>query len=253
MKNASLNLDQVSNHIMKTEFQFIPTLSHLISSRRTQGESGREFEGLASLSTVKNLATLQMLLESSPQLRTLEVGFAFGGSALLFAGIHRKQRRMPERQHVAIDPYQKSVWDNAGIENMKREGLLEYLDFRKDYSSVVLADLFHAGEKFDFIYIDGSHLFEDVFVDAYFAVRLLSPGGLVVFDDSSDPHVAKVIKFIRRNLKGRLTKVDLSIYRPEGLERVKYKVASALGKVQLTVFRLDAEPVREWNSRFSRF
>ena len=38
-------------------------------------------------------------------------------------------------------------------------------------------------------YIDGSHLFEDVFVDAYLQSGY-SPKGVVAFDNSSSPHVA---------------------------------------------------------------
>jgi predicted O-methyltransferase YrrM len=38
-------------------------------------------------------------------------------------------------------------------------------------------------ESFDFIYIDGSHMAEDVLEDAVLAWRLLKPGGLIIFDD----------------------------------------------------------------------
>lgn len=38
-------------------------------------------------------------------------------------------------------------------------------------------------EKYDFIYIDASHRADDTFVDAYYAHKLLKPGGLLIFDD----------------------------------------------------------------------
>ena len=34
------------------------------------------------------------------------------------------------------------------------------------------------------IYVDGSHNFEHVFIDAYYSVQLLDMGGVVLFDDS---------------------------------------------------------------------
>jgi predicted O-methyltransferase YrrM len=37
--------------------------------------------------------------------------------------------------------------------------------------------------KFDFIYIDGSHYSQDVLEDAVLSWRLLSPGGILIFDD----------------------------------------------------------------------
>ena len=56
------------------------------------------------------------------------------------------------------------------------------------------------GLKFQLIYIDGSHRFEDVFCDFYFVRYLLAVGGYVMFDDSSDSEVAKVVRFVRKNL-----------------------------------------------------
>ena len=38
-------------------------------------------------------------------------------------------------------------------------------------------------EKFDFIFIDGSHVFEDVLRDILDAISILSPGGLILVDD----------------------------------------------------------------------
>ena len=43
--------------------------------------------------------------------------------------------------------------------------------------------LIDAGEKFDLIFIDGSHATLDVMVDAALAWQLLARGGLMIFDD----------------------------------------------------------------------
>lgn len=53
--------------------------------------------------------------------------------------------------------------------------------------------LLHMTSGFDFIYIDGSHLAHDVFIDIANSWRLLSVGGTLVFDDyawrmESEPH-----------------------------------------------------------------
>ena len=55
----------------------------------------------------------------------------------------------------------------------------------KGESGVVLPQLIAATmqERFDFIYIDGSHRASDVLFDAVVAFKLLKPGGLMVFDD----------------------------------------------------------------------
>jgi hypothetical protein len=47
----------------------------------------------------------------------------------------------------------------------------------------VLPGLIDAAERFDFIYIDASHVALDVLVDAAHSWQLLAEGGLLVFDD----------------------------------------------------------------------
>ena len=55
----------------------------------------------------------------------------------------------------------------------------------KGESGVVLPELIAAKmqERFDWIYIDGSHRAPDVLFDAVVAFKLLKPGGLMIFDD----------------------------------------------------------------------
>ena len=53
--------------------------------------------------------------------------------------------------------------------------------------------------KFDFIFIDGNHRFDDVLVDFYLSDQLISPGGLIVFDDMWMRSVRTTINFILTN------------------------------------------------------
>ena len=57
------------------------------------------------------------------------------------------------------------------------------LSARQGKSVNELADCIAAGETYDFIYIDGSHIAKDVLTDACMAWPLLKPKGLMVFDD----------------------------------------------------------------------
>lgn len=50
-------------------------------------------------------------------------------------------------------------------------------------SSVVLPELISKGERFDLIYIDGSHTAADVMTDAVLSYLLLNVGGVILFDD----------------------------------------------------------------------
>jgi hypothetical protein len=53
----------------------------------------------------------------------------------------------------------------------------------KAYSSRACAAMIMSGEKFDLIYVDGSHEAPDVLIDAVNAFQLLSVGGILIFDD----------------------------------------------------------------------
>lgn len=50
-------------------------------------------------------------------------------------------------------------------------------------SAVALARLVAEGERFDLIYIDGSHFEDDVLTDTYLAWQLLDLGGVLIWDD----------------------------------------------------------------------
>jgi hypothetical protein len=154
---------------------------------------------------------------------------------------------------MALDPFQESIWDLTGLRAMERAGLSGYLDFRPAFSALELPKLLEGREQFEMVYVDGSHLFEDVFVDAYFIVRLLSEGGVVAFDDSSNRHVAKMLRFLRSSLQGRVEELDLSDYRKNGTNGLIHRAARRLGKVQLTAFRRIAGMTREWNAPFHTF
>lgn len=234
-------------------FGFNPTLQAMLNARKAVGRSGKEFAGAGALSSDNNLITLRNLcLRLKPQ-RTLEIGMCFGGSALVFTASHRDLGRPAARQHTALDPFQTSVWDEAGLVAVEREGLREHLDFRPAFSSLELPRLVNEKALFDLVYIDGSHLFEDVFIDFYYVARLLSDGGMVAFDDCADSHVAKVLRFITRNLNGTFKEVELGPYRMDGGKRLRYRVARLLGKTQLRAFQKTGAAERNWDAPFVDF
>jgi predicted O-methyltransferase YrrM len=226
---------------VQAEFAFCPTLANMLEEQATSCR-------YPAISTVNNLRVIRALMAELHPARTLEVGLGFGASALAFCASHAEAGHGCA-QHVAIDPFQSTVWRDTGIRAIERAGLAEYLEFRAGYSAIELPKLAAEGERFGVIYIDGSHLFEDVFVDAYFAVRLLDLRGVVLFDDSTDPHVAKVTRFLRRNGSG-LERLGISAHRPDML---RYKFADYLGKTQLTGFRRIGPTERAWDAPFVSF
>ena len=58
---------------------------------------------------------------------------------------------------------------------------------RKGSSRHVLPQLLDEQQKFDVIYVDGSHFADDVLTDGIIAWRLLKQGGVLIFDDVLSP------------------------------------------------------------------
>lgn len=234
-------------------FNFCPILVEMLRRRTPYGRTGKTFPGAGALSTTNNLHVLRQLCLAFRPKRTLEIGLCYGGSALVFTASHRDIWGNPSRQHVCIDPYQHSDWDDSGLYAIERAGLEDYLEFRAQRSCIELPKLLAASDRFDLAYIDGSHLFEDVFIDAYYVMRLLNIGGIVVFDDSSCPHVAKVLAFISRAFAKALRERDVSSFRQDGGVPVRYRLARMFNRVQVRAFEKTGPVERPWNAPYIDF
>lgn len=122
---------------------------------------------------------------------TLETGFAYGCStAFIMAG-------SPAR-HVAVDPWPER-YDEIGMRNMERLGFADRLEVYRELAIKALPALAARGDVFDFFFVDGSHLFEDVILDWCFANLLVKPGGHVLFHDRYMKSVQYAAGFIRNN------------------------------------------------------
>jgi hypothetical protein len=218
-------------------------LTRLYSSLPLLGKTGKVFQARPALSTPRNLEEIGEILRRHRPENTLEVGMGFGGSSLIFADVGHTAAG-PKYRHTAIDPYQSSVWDSIGMQCLESAGLRDFIELFEHPSSLVLPKFLAEGRHFGLIYVDGSHLFEDVFVDAYYCARLLTVDGYLLFDDSSNPHVAKVVAFIDHNQLG-LERL------PEGT--LRHRLARLLGRRQLTIYQRRGPVERPWDSEFHRF
>src|SRR4051794_8808419 len=99
---------------MSEYFAFSPTLQQWVSSGIATGESGKRFEKLPALSSPNNLHILRELIVRQQPRHTLEIGLAFGGSALTILSTLRETWHDGDYSHTAIDPMQQ-VWDNTAL------------------------------------------------------------------------------------------------------------------------------------------
>jgi predicted O-methyltransferase YrrM len=166
------------------------------------------FENLSSEGIVSNPVAFRKQVEAIGKFvdanrfsRTLETGLGIGGSASYIlsstGGIH-----------VAMDPFQKDGYNNKGLENLRKFGLLDRLDFHQDFSFHVLPKLILEGRKFDFIYIDGDHKFDVALIDFYYSDILLDIGGYLLLDDTWMHSLMAVDRFIETNRSREYRKME---------------------------------------------
>ena len=125
--------------------------------------------------------------------RVLEIGLAFGVSALFIADALADR---PGATHDIIDPHQARDWHGCGLRHLERAGYGGRITFHDEPSELCLPRLLARGYRCDAAFIDGFHTFDQVLVDFYYVNRLLEPGGIVVFDDVHMPSVAEVLRHV---------------------------------------------------------
>jgi hypothetical protein len=123
------------------------------------------------------------------ELQVLEIGSWEGRSALFFLNY------LPRCRLTCIDPWTGNAehladpYFAALVPESERRfdanvaafaGRIEKI---KAPSPIALPRLGIAGRRFDIVYIDGSHIAEDVFGDAALSWPMVVPDGIVIFDD----------------------------------------------------------------------
>jgi predicted O-methyltransferase YrrM len=127
----------------------------------------------------------------------VEIGLAYGSSALAIAEALVCQR-LQGAKHLIIDAYQH-LFHNAGLEAIASAGLNDVCTLLPERSQLALPRLVTEGTVADAAFVDGSHVFHNVFVDLFFLRELVHPGGLVVVDDCEWPSVATAVRYFELN------------------------------------------------------
>lgn len=148
----------------------------------------------------KNSILWGPLLKEHKPARILEIG-SFEGLSTIFmiencsqygnVEIHCVDTWSGGVEHDALDfdVIEERFEHNVQVALEKSKGGEVLVHKHKGRSVVELSKLIAAGTpKFDFIYVDGSHLAKDVLTDATLAFELLNLGGVLVFDDYSNPN-----------------------------------------------------------------
>ncbi len=127
---------------------------------------------------------------------TLEVGFAYGFSALFFLAAIAANK---SGNHTAVDPFQRSDWHGIGLANVRAVNGGALFRFIEERSDRAATDLVREKASFDIVFIDGNHRLDDALVDFYLYAPLCKAGGHIVFDDMWMSSIQTVASFVRSN------------------------------------------------------
>jgi len=127
----------------------------------------------------------------------LEIGLAYGISALAIAEALISHPGAPVA-HVIIDAFQDHFHD-VGWEAIEAAGLSEVCSLLRERSQLALPRLLGEGFVADAAFVDGSHIFHNVFVDLFYLREIVRPGGLVILDDCEWPSVATAVRYFELN------------------------------------------------------
>jgi predicted O-methyltransferase YrrM len=197
-------------------------INDIFSKQAVIDDTGKEIALSANIDQ-KEGAFLKQILQSVKPERSIEVGCANGIASLYICSELEKQA---SRHHTIIDPYQSTEWKNAGLTNLKRAGV-DFFELIEKPSEIALPELYAAGKKFDFGFIDGWHTFDHTLIDFFYLDKMLNINGVIVIDDVSFPSINKLIRYVLMNYPS-YTQVDhvedKNLIRPTGLRAIRNSV-----------------------------
>jgi predicted O-methyltransferase YrrM len=174
-----------------------PVLDEIYRTGKVRDEQGNLRDAYPAAVKREDGDALHAIVRDTAARRSLETGMAFGVASL---AICQGLVENGGGHHTSVDPWQKQWYNGIGLTNVKRAGYESMHRFLGEPSYFALPRLLEAGERFDFVFIDGNHRFEYILLDFFYAQRMLEVGGRIVLHDVWLPSVRKVMTFVARNL-----------------------------------------------------
>ncbi len=160
-----------------------------------------EYRRLTSHTKESEHSEIRKILKSTKATNTLEVGFAYGTSALVFAEHHQRMENTGIR-HTILDPNQNDQWESIGVENLKRCGVIKGKNYRliEETSILALPELLKKNKRgwLDVALIDGWHLFDYTLMDIFYCIEMLRVGGVLIVDDKRMKAIRAVSNYVKR-------------------------------------------------------
>ena len=163
-------------------------LANLFETESAVDSSGTVVRLIANIPPAFSSALTRVVRENNVMC-AVEVGLAYGTSALAILeglGVDGKL--------ISLDPFHEQLGRVGKI-------LINQSTRAADHELVELPDylglprLIERGIVADLVYIDGMHTFDYVALDAFYADKLIRPGGIIGFNDCGFRSIHKFLKY----------------------------------------------------------
>lgn len=169
---------------------FNPVLQSIFDTETVTNAAGETVPLRANVDPA-NVRALQYALRQMQGRQVLEVGFAYGISSLAIGDVLKSMWRA---RHDVIDGFQDSLWQDIGLENMRRAGHEVHL--HRELSEIALPKMMASGREYDFVFVDGYHTFDHALIDCFYSLRMLRVGGVLVLDDAQMPALTRLSAYL---------------------------------------------------------
>jgi len=184
----------------RPELQPNDVLKEMYSTETVRDADGKEYSFHSGVSQRRGYVLYDLIKRNANIRDVLEVGMAFGTSALYICQAFADRADAAANSHlISIDPGQTADWHKIGRLNVERAGLADYHELIEEPSQLAMPRMITEGRQFDLIFVDGMHTFDHTLMDIFFAVRLLREGGILFIDDVCHYGVPGALNFVDAN------------------------------------------------------
>lgn len=216
-----------------------PILKQIIESEIVTSEDGMQYRLHSHLPSIEGAILTEWIKNLKPK-AILEIGLAYGISSMIICDAASTYSL---QSYDIIDCFQRGEWKSIGLCNLEKSGYLRHITFHEERSEIQLPLFLKEKKKFDFVFVDGDHRFNHVFVEFYYIDKILKTGGTIVFDDAHLDSLQKVFSFIE--CYGGYERIPL----PDIDQKTQLKVRKMMGVLQSRIvgFKKVKSVSHEWD------
>lgn len=178
-------------------------LREMFIEKQARSLSGDKMEITDSI-TQSESEFMRHIIKEKNLYTCIETGVAHGGSAVtICSALNELEKTGAKCKHIGIDPNQTSEYKGAAIAGLQRCGLEHLFELMEGPGHLMLPKLIERGIEADLVFIDGWHTFDYTMLDAFFADKLLRPGGILMMHDLPMPSKQKVARYLATHRRYR--------------------------------------------------